>query len=311
MSTTLSDDHHQYTFDMEAEARGRHLLPDPPSGLTGRSRSTPRRPQVAPPQIRRVASTQNLTKSRPFPLPNTAFDSTTGGAAPLFTNSLSSDFVRSPDMHRYGNVDHDHTLGDPDRTPIRLSPIDKNGGGGDIFVSANSLSSWVLPGSDRGSASLQGSPRMDNFLTGGDARLHLSSSYYNLSLLSQPSFGTFPPEAHTVPTIGSDSVVEPSSASARAGVGDNRTVPLTTTDTATSQETVAQPSQSTSSVKPRKFRTTVGSKAMVEACKKRRKQRDGAARLFVCEIPDCGRNFTARHNLRCTFFSIDYHTTEH
>lgn len=297
MSTTLPYDHPQHTVDTEAEARGRRFLPLSPSGLTGRSRSTPRQPQVAPTQIRRVASTHNLAKSRPFPLPDTTFDNTTGSIASLFTSLLSdSDAALDPAsaLYRYGNVDHDQTLGDPDRSHPRLSPNDKNDEGG-VSTSSNS---WALPSRDHGNAHPQGSPRMDIFLTGGDVRLHSSSSYYNLSLLPQPSFGTFLPKPHTASTIGSDSVNDPSSASGGSGVGDNRASPSTTAAPATSQESVTQQS---SSAKPRKFRPTVGSKAMVEACRKRRKQGDGAARLFVCEIPSCGRNFTARHNLRCTF----------
>jgi len=309
MSTALPYVQHQYGVDMEEGARGRRLPPVPPNELTGRSRSTPRRPQVAPTQIRRVASTHNLTNSRPFPLLDITLDSTTGGAVPLFTSGSFSNaeldpLARGSDVYRYGNVDHDHAPGGPDRTHTSLSPNDKNGEGGKVFVSASSssFSSWVLPGRDHGSASPHESPKMDNFLTGGDVRLHPSSSYYDLSLLPQPSFEF--PEPHKVSTIGSESVIDPSSASTGSGVGDNRPLSLTTADTATSQESITRQSQNMSSVNLRKFRSTVGSKAMVEACKKRRKQGDGVARLFVCEIPSCGRNFTARHNLR-------YHMKSH
>jgi hypothetical protein len=47
---------------------------------------------------------------------------------------------------------------------------------------------------------------------------------------------------------------------------------------------------------------------MAEACMKRRKKRmDGLSRLFVCEVPGCGRDFTARHNLKCMVLNALQH----
>lgn len=301
MSNVSPFNQHQYT---EAEVRGRRLLAIPPSG---RSRSTPRRPQVAAIQIRRVASTHN--PRGPLPFLDTAFVNTPGGAVSPFASSSSSDsghdpFAYGSDTYPYGNVvDHDQhssPLGDPDRTPTLhtwVSPInDEDGHGGGFSVSANShWYPWALPDSG---ACRPGSPRTDNFLTGGDCQPHWSSAYEDL-VTPQSSFGTFPSEPHNnnmVSNFGSDSIIDPSSASARSGVELKRVLPLDTGDTSTSQILQRSPG----SRRPRKFRTNVGSMAMAEACKKRRKRRDGA--LFVCEVQGCSGTFTARHNLRCMFF---------
>jgi hypothetical protein len=299
MSTTSPADLYHYTVDVEAGARSRRFLTLPPSGPTGRSRSIPRRPQVAPTQIRRVVSTHNLKDPHPLLLSDTA----PVGAVSPFTNSSfsASGYAHGLEMYLFGNVDHDQLLSadvDPDHT-TRLSPVNDRDvrGGGHFVLATPHCSSWMLPGREGDSASQPGSSRTDNFLTAGDFRLHSTSAYYDSSLADTNS-SFVPPETHMVSSSGSDSTIDPSSTAAGPGVEVDGDSPLTTGDTTASRERVTQQSQSASSVT---FRKNVGSTAMVEACRKRRKLRDGRVRLFVCEIQDCGRNFTARHNLSCRF----------
>lgn len=92
-----------------------------------------------------------------------------------------------------------------------------------------------------------------------------------------------------------DSTVDPNFVSSRSGVETDE-LPLASGGASISQGSIMR-SPSVSSVKSSKFRTTVGSKAMADACKKRRKSKDAC--LFAST--QTGHNFTALHNSKSMF----------
>jgi uncharacterized Zn-finger protein len=161
------------------------------------------------------------------------------------------------------------------------------------FDSETSPSSWV-------GAIRSGPTSMGTFLTAGDCRPHSLSAYYGL-MVPQPRFASRDSPEQQMVTLDLDPLIHPNPIP--GGAGNKNLSPVIGTTTPQQQESTTQEAQCPPSVKPSRFRASVGTKAMVEACRKRRKERDGA-RLFVCEVPECNRNFTARHNLR-------YHIKSH
>jgi len=300
--TSVSTTPHHCAVDVEGGTRGRPLPTFPSSQPTKRSRSIPPRPQLAPAQIPRAVSMQKSTAPHSFLY--TPYVSTPGVAVSPFTGGLSGDTFFAQhfdDMNRYINFDHDQwsaEQGNSDHTYTPLSRplppvIDRDDHEEPLFAFPTSLGPpWVPPAEEDGST---GRPSVsDNFLTGGDYSSHSLSAYRDTT--------QFPPELQPVPISGSSSMIDPSLVPARSRVeGDGALPPLTAKTTTHQMQLSGAPS-----VEPRKFRSKVGTPAMAEACWKRRKQRDGPVRLFVCSVPNCGRDFTARHNLSCMSFHCSY-----
>lgn len=298
-------------YDPYPHPRGRRSLPFPPEVSTVRSRSTPRSLlPVFPVQPRRVVSTESLKLCHLPDVHHTPVADTGGFLSPLLP-FLSSDseydpFVSSHWHTFYGNhLDHDQQVQvTADHThassPIRLSPSDD----GDCNTRATSIgSSLSLLGKEDSAGNQSASQRENNFLTGDACGLRRSTTYP----VGQSSLGAIPQKPLGVSTCPADSIIDPSSVSGGSGVEVDEPSLLATGDRAAStlDGNLNAMQSSTPSGRARKFRPRVGSQAMVEACMRRRKKRmDSLNRLFVCEIAGCGRDFTARHNLRCMFLPI-------